>query len=293
MADKKKNNRTEITAEMNHIKLANSIFEQTAGKSASDIQALLGALSQKNKISGQKYETSLQLEACLKIALCHNYGNVPPLKELIDNMAGGARKNAMIAFIEEFAPVNFNEKESKFVFAKKKRVCAEKNDGDETFQSSDKCAEMLVTPWIIFKPEPSYRGIDMVVIMERMIKQSIERITSQQEADKVTVDQVTAALIAFESMGADTAKVMEYRGQLATQSAKRDQIDAILAAGGECYIDETTGLVTQVQVEATINPNDAAETLAEAETLVADAASDSEPTVVVTAAADVETPVVA
>lgn len=203
---------------------ATEVNSQISGKDNNALTALLKELNESNLATGKALDKSLQLAAVIATIAAHKYGNWKTCGGVLESLSAGARKNAMIGFFEEFAPVNWNEKNKAFVFAKKKRICEDLETGDDTFLESDKYKTMLTKAWTEFKPEPAYKGMNPLKDLVRVCKKMIERLSSGKEEDQVTSEQCKALITTLGVMGLPASEVSDLNSALAESEAKLEEM---------------------------------------------------------------------
>lgn len=143
------------------------------------------------KKTGKALDLSIQIMLASACAHLHQHGTIDVVNTALDSVNKGARLNAAKEFIDRFAPVNWNEKAKKFIYAKGKKV--------EDFEASPKFQTMLDTFWADLKPEAPFRGFDFATQLAALLKkakdanESVGALTDEEKAKvKVSAAEIAA-----------------------------------------------------------------------------------------------------
>lgn len=144
--------------------------------------AELNSIGKEIQAEGAKLDAKIHLGLCSAVALCHTSGDVTVLNNLVDNLKGGIRTNAALAFALNYAPVRWDKKEKKFRFDKIKR--------NEGFLDSEVAEKMCADNWVKYRPEAEFQPMDV----NKRLGQLVKAMTEKSDDERETISKAQVAL---------------------------------------------------------------------------------------------------
>lgn len=155
--------------------------------SAALVSGEAGILALANQVNeeGVKLDQKIQVLLASAVVHAHKCGDYITINNVISKLSAGLRTNAARDYVLAFAPVRWNEKKQVFVFDGTKQ-------DTKILENEKALAPILETDWLSFRPEPKFRPVDTVAMLQSMIKKIESAIEEADERNKVDGDELQA-----------------------------------------------------------------------------------------------------
>lgn len=143
---------------------------------------------------GARLDADIQIAAVSTTLHAVLHGDCILINRLISAMPNGSRVNALRAWFETFAPVEYSEKSKEFTLhkanaAQQRTDCEASEDG--------LCADIragMLEMWTSLKPEPDYKPTDLTKMLAKLVADANKRMKANKgdKIDPVLLAKISA-----------------------------------------------------------------------------------------------------